>query len=82
MNDFKDELTDLTGKHLESFIALLIKSLPGNVGNFGVGHRLNIEGDNYRYYFVMAQEGHPVYDQLEMQYEQTSNSDQTGGENR
>lgn len=65
----RDQLTDLTGKHLESFIALLVKVFPGEIGQFGTGHKINVDGDDYRYYFVMAKEGHPTFQNLENQYQ-------------
>lgn len=66
----KEEFTDLVGKHLETFIAILVKALPGEIGQFGTGHKIHVDGDTYRYYFIMAKEGHPTYQELEKDYQQ------------
>lgn len=63
--DYMNELVDLTSRHLEPFIALLLKCLPDELGHFGTTNGVNVAGENYRYQFVVAKEGHPHYREME-----------------
>jgi len=65
----REELTDIAGQHFETFLAILIKILPENVGTFGVGNKINVEGEDYRYQAVIAKKGHPMFDKMEEEYQ-------------
>lgn len=64
------QLQDVMGQHFESFFAMLVKLFPGEIGAFGVSHKFNVDGENYRYYSVVAREGHELYEELENEYEE------------
>jgi len=60
----KKQITDLFGKQLENLSALLI-NLGGNLDRFGVGHGLEVNGETYRYEFLIAREGTSEFDEMQ-----------------
>lgn len=68
MNLSEDDLVDTAGKHLESFIAMMI-GLGGYLNNFSVANEIKIGDFNYRYQFVLGREGSNFYAQMDEQFE-------------
>lgn len=60
----KKQITDLIGKQLENLSAILIK-LGGKLDRFGVGHGLEVDGETYRYEFLLARQGTYEFDEMQ-----------------
>jgi hypothetical protein len=73
-----DEVTDLVGRQLENLTALFLKLQPGEPPHFGVGHKLKMDGQNYRYYYILAKEGTPQYQEIEKVHQKAQSNSGEG----
>jgi len=65
----KEEVTDVVGQHLESFIAIFIKGL-SKLDNFAVANKLEVEGERYAYQFNIHRKGTQGYKEIENNFPQ------------
>lgn len=65
----KEEVTDVVGQHLESFIAIFIKGL-GKLENFAVGNKLEVEGVRYAYQFNIHKQGTKGFKEIDRKFQQ------------
>lgn len=63
-NNYRDQITDEFGKILENLCAMIIEKSE-EFRKFGVSHGLEVQGDTYRYSFIVAKEGTEEFKQIE-----------------
>lgn len=61
INEFKN----ITRKHLETFLVILLKSMKRFPSKIGISHEMKINGERYRYQLVAAHEEHPHFTQID-----------------
>lgn len=67
--EYKKEVTDIVGQHLESFIAFFVKGAK-DLENFAVGHIIEVDGEKYAYQFNLHREGTQGYQEIERRKQQ------------
>lgn len=65
----EQEYTDIVGQHLESFIAVFIRSI-GKLNNFAVGNMLSIGGEKYAYQFNLHREGTQGFREIHSKFQE------------